>query len=368
MGSESSLKINGKEPSRSERLGSALFYGLTSLAVIFLNKIILSQYHFPHFIVLAGFQFLSTSVILYALQIFKKIELPPVSWGIIKEVSPIASMFLLNVISGLGSTKALNLPMFTVLRRFSILMTMIGEYLILAKQPSTHVTVSVAMMVGGAIVAALNDLTFDINGYILVLSNDLFTALNGIYLKRATLSGRYSKLAVLFYNSLLSGVVVGLYYFGEHVYLSSVKSPPQLSTLSRVWAFEHWTSTSFCVLFMSATVMGTVLNYSTFLCTSINSPLTTTVVGCLKNVLTTYVGMVFMSDYQYSVLNSLGVNISIIGSLWYTYVNIFRTQGSSSGGGNQEGQSVTASLLPVRKGSDDNLADNIKNSSPVSPT
>jgi drug/metabolite transporter (DMT)-like permease len=86
--------------------------------------------------------------------------------------------------------------MFTALRRFSILMTMIGEYTVLGKVPSSQVTFSVFLMVGGAVVAALNDLTFDLWGYCLVLCNDLFTALNGIYLKRATLNGRFSKLGM----------------------------------------------------------------------------------------------------------------------------------------------------------------------------
>jgi len=175
----------------------------TYVQVIFVNKVILTEYNFEYFVFLAGAQFLSTSLILYGLSAIHRIELPSPSWAVVREVAPISVMFFLNVVTGLGSTKALNLPMFTALRRFSILMTMMGEYHILGKEPSSVVVLSVVMMVGGAVVAALNDLTFDATGYTLVLLNDVFTALNGIYLKRATLSGRLSKLGILFYNSLL---------------------------------------------------------------------------------------------------------------------------------------------------------------------
>lgn len=52
--------------------------------------------------------------------------------------------------------------------------------------------------------------------------------------------------------------------------------------LARVREFRHWQDPHFVLYFFLAGAMGSVLNYSIFLCTLHNSALTTTVVGCLK--------------------------------------------------------------------------------------
>lgn len=87
--------------------------------------------------------------------------------------------------------------------------------------------------------------------------------------------------------------------------------------VDRVRNFDLWSSSSFVTYLVFASLMGSVLNLAIFLCTSTNSALTTTVVGCLKNVLTSYIGMFVGGDYIFSWLNFLGINISIAGSLIY---------------------------------------------------
>ena len=112
-------------------------------------------------------------------------------------------------------------------------------------------------------------------------------------------------MTVLYLNSLLSAI-------GVSVIIMLVPGE-----VDRVKTFHLWSNSSFIVYISFASLMGSVLNLAIFLCTSTNSALTTTVVGCLKNVLTSYIGMFVGGDYIFSWLNFLGINISIAGSLIY---------------------------------------------------
>lgn len=394
-------------PSR-DKVSAALFYGLTSFAVIFTNKSVMTNYNFPYFDFLAFVQFTVTTFILSILVMAKRIDIPLISWPICKEVLPISVMFLGNVICGLGGTRSLNLPMFTALRRFSILMTMIAEYVILGSKPSSPIVVSVMMMVGGALLAAFYDLHFEAVGYSLVFLNNCFTTLNGVWMKKASMSGRCSKIGILFYNSMFSAVAMLVFFICEHLYIQHINQGARVtqsssfkgvattstteglagavgvasitavqnvahrflavatagkkldllvagggdssvdvlvgagaskavaqhfeSTLTGIMAYTGWLKWDFLALFSLAAMMGSILNYSIFLCTTLNSALTTAVIGCLKNVATTYIGMMVFPDYAFEIINFIGLNISIAGSLYYTYMTMFKGMAGFGGG------------------------------------
>ena len=348
-----------------DKILSALFYAFVSLAVIFCNKAVMTKYNFGHFEFIACVQFVATSFILSLLIYFKKIDVPTFTMPICKEIFPITAMFLGNVVCGLGSTKSLNLPMFTALRRFSIFMTMCAEFIVIGNKPSPSVLISVMMMVGGAMIAAIYDLTFDFQGYLLVFLNNTFTALNGVWMKKASISGKCNKMGILYYNSLFSAIIMILYFTIDYYSVNSVndilgngtikgvrgsiqnidssksrklledivtahvvESIPEAiqetSKLVAIWNYPGWSQPDFCFLFICSAFLGTLLNYAIFLCTTINSALTTAVIGCLKNVATTYISMLILPDYIFNHLNFIGLNISIIGSIYYTYITIFK--------------------------------------------
>merc|ERR1711874_384856 len=81
-------------------------------------------------------------------------------------------------------------------------MTMIGEFYILKVKPSTPVQMSVYLMIVGSIVAASNDLAFNLRGYVYVLLNDFFTAANGVIMRKKLDAKDLGKYGLMFYNSL----------------------------------------------------------------------------------------------------------------------------------------------------------------------
>ena len=99
-------------------------------------------------------------------------------------MSPFNLLILGNMVFGLGGTQALSLPMLTVLRRFSFVMTMGAEFYLLGVRPPFKIKLSVGLMILGATIAALNDLAFNLEGYAYILINDVCTAGTGVFTKK----------------------------------------------------------------------------------------------------------------------------------------------------------------------------------------
>ncbi|XP_015523724.1 UDP-sugar transporter UST74c [Neodiprion pinetum] len=294
------------------RIGSAFFYGIASLMITIVNKTVLTSYSFPSFQVLGIGQMLTTIIVLYIAKKLRYVDFPDLEVSTFKKIWPLPIIFIGNMIFGLGGTKQLSLPMFTALRRFSILMTMIAEYYILGVKPRASVQISVYTMVLGAILAASNDLAFNLEGYIFILLNDFFTAANGVCMKKKLESKELGKYGLMYYNSLF-------------MVLPASAIASWSGDIKHVMEFQYWTNTIFLIHFMSSCVMGFILSYSVILCTLHNSALTTTIIGCLKNISVTYLGMIIGGDYIFSWLNFVGLNLSVVGSLIYTWVT-FRRQ------------------------------------------
>ncbi|XP_026199288.1 UDP-N-acetylglucosamine/UDP-glucose/GDP-mannose transporter [Anabas testudineus] len=302
------------------KLLSAVFYAGSSLLITVVNKTVLTTFRFPSFMCLGIGQMITTLVVLYAAKRSKTVQFQDFDRSILLKIFPLPLLYVGNHITGLASTKKLSLPMFTVLRKFTILMTMILEAYILKKTFPKRLIYSVVTMVLGALVAASSDLAFDLEAYTFILLNDAFTAANGVYTKKKLGIEGLGKYGVLFYNALI-------------IVIPTILASAYTGDLHKAVTFEDWVEATFIICFLMSCFMGFVLMYSIVLCSYYNSALTTTVVGAIKNVAVAYIGIFVGGDYLFSWTNFLGLGICMSGGLVYSYL-IFSSKPST---GNKEG-------------------------------
>ncbi|XP_006139894.1 UDP-N-acetylglucosamine/UDP-glucose/GDP-mannose transporter isoform X5 [Tupaia chinensis] len=227
------------------KLLSALFYGTCSFLIVLVNKTLLTTYRFPSPIVLGIGQMAATIIILYVSKLSKTIHFPDFDKKIPVKLFPLPLLYVGNHISGLSSTSKLSLPMFTVLRKFTIPLTLLLETIILGKRYSLNIVASVFAIVLGAFVAAGSDLAFNLEGYLFVFLNDVFTAANGVYTKQKMDPKELGKYGVLFYNACFMMIPT--------LILSVSTGDFQQAT-----EFNQWKNVLFIIQFLLSCFLGSV--------------------------------------------------------------------------------------------------------------
>nr|KAF6292334.1 solute carrier family 35 member D2 [Pipistrellus kuhlii] len=179
---------------RLPRLLSALFYGTCSFLIVLVNKALLTTYGFPSPIVLGIGQMAATIMILYVSKLNKIIHFPDFDKKIPIKLFPLPLLYVGNHISGLSSTSKLSLPMFTVLRKFTIPLTLLLETIILGKQYPLSIIISVFAIVLGAFIAA---------GFLLMFSTVLCSHYNSAL--TTAVVGAIKNVSVAYIGMLVGG-------------------------------------------------------------------------------------------------------------------------------------------------------------------
>lgn len=112
---------------------------------------------------------------------------------------------------------------------------------------------------------------------------------------------------------------------------------------NKITAFPQWSDPSFIFFFSCSCSFGLAITYAIVWCTSVNSALTTTVIGCLKNLVIAYAGMFVGGDYVFSWLNFTGITVSVTGAIVYSFVQFRAKQSDSVTGSTDAASSEEAS-------------------------
>ncbi|MPC14576.1 Solute carrier family 35 member D3 [Portunus trituberculatus] len=200
----------------------------------------------------------------------------------------------------------MNIPMYGAVKRCTPLVNLILAVVILRHPfPSFTLIVSVLTITIGCFVAVLGDLTFDAFAYTM---GGLSVLAQGLYLtlvqqcaenKRST----WEILQLNSYNTLAPFII-----------MSVLVGEPENIIKSKYIA-----DIGFHIVFWILVSMGSVLNYSLFLCTVLNSALTTSLVAVAKSVIQTLVGLFVFGGIKFHPLNTAGIVMNTLGGFMYTY-------------------------------------------------
>lgn len=288
-------------------LAAACFYGVCSGSMSFINKLAMNTYGFnyPEIIMLA--QMSVTVAALKLVHLLGKVNLPAYTKENARLCLFPSLFYVLNSTFALSALSGMNIPMYNVLKRTGPLFYIFLAVCILKKGwPSASTIGAVVLTTSGCIVAGFGDLGFEPRAYLFGISS-MF--LQGIYLtlvQRLGLKDEMSTNGILYVNSIncLPFLVI----------FSLLTSEFQQCFMF----FQSATMQVYLTLVFVVTA-GCILNYSQFLCTTMNSALTTSIVGVVKSVGTTIIGIFAFGGVTLTTYMMMGISMNIIGAFWYTF-------------------------------------------------
>ncbi|CAK9312910.1 unnamed protein product [Citrullus colocynthis] len=287
-------------------LVAAVSYGIASMAMVFLNKAVLMQY--SHSMTLLILQQLATTLLIHFGRRMGYTRAKGLDMQTAKRILPVSLFYNANVAFALASLKGVNIPMYIAIKRLTPLAVLIAGFFSGKGRPTTQVIFSVLLTAAGVLVAALGDFSFDLIGYSMAFTSVFFQTMYLVLVEKSGAEDGLSSIEIMFYNSFLS------LPFLLFLILATGEFPNSLSLL-----LAKSNSFSFLVLFLLSLVMGIVLNFTMFLCTIVNSALTTTIVGVLKGIGSTTLGFVILGGVEVHALNVTGLVINTAGGVWYSY-------------------------------------------------
>ncbi|KAI0511244.1 hypothetical protein KFK09_011869 [Dendrobium nobile] len=294
------------EPSEILSLLAAVSYGIASMAMVFINKAILMKYAYS--MTLLTVQQLATALLIHLGRVLGYTKSSSLNLATAKKLLPLSLFYNANVAFALASLKGVNIPMYIALKRLTPLAVLIAGFFSGKGRPQLQVSLSVLATALGVIIAALGDFSFDLFGYTMALTSVFFQTMYLMLVEKSSAEDGLSSVEIMLYNAILS------LPFLLFLIIATAEFPQSLFLL-----FEKAHSFTFFLIFILSLVMGIVLNFTMFLCTIVNSALTTTIVGVLKGVGSTTLGFLLLGGVEVHALNVTGLIINTIGGVWYSY-------------------------------------------------
>ncbi|KAJ4831060.1 hypothetical protein Tsubulata_001802 [Turnera subulata] len=347
---DNKLRNESSAPMTRKGAYAAISYMASAVLLVMFNKAALSSYSFPYANIITLFQMISSCLLLYAMKVSKAISFTtgevqsksnnPVTVVPLKTLlhtSPMAFSYLLYMLVTMESVRGINVPMYTTLRRTTVAFTMIVEYLLAGQKHSSAVLgriiwicvafylftieitkdfISVGVILLGAFVAGCRDLSFDARSYGIVFLANICTAVYLTSIARiASVSIRSNRWRLKFMHGLR--LFVGIVCLPILFLWTAIRGD-----LQAMMDFPYLLFPGFQAVMLSSCIMAFLINYFVFLNTTLNSALTQTICGNLKDFFTIGLGWLLFGGLPFDLMNVAGQSLGFLGSCLYAYCKL----------------------------------------------
>jgi len=202
---------------------------------------------------------------------------------------------------------------YQVVRSLSIFFNIIFTYTLLGSSASIPAIFSCTIVVVGFFISSMGEAHFSWSGIFYGIASSVFVALYGIYVKKSLDVVRNNQWRLLHYNTVISTVII---------------LPIMMVSGEWIEVLDRGAGNDNVWLWITMVVTGVavfLINVAVFLQIKYTSALTNTVSGNAKTYAQTMLAAWYFQN-PITVLNGMGIFISLCGSSLYSYVRYKETQ------------------------------------------
>ena len=205
--------------------------------------------------------------------------------------------------SGIFALSRVNIPVFLAFRRLTTLFIFTSDVFVLRKKVAHIESIGVLCITIGAVLAGLNDLNADLIGYGFIILNNLTTTVHFNIIKiHSEKNPEVDAATSSFYMSSLSIPMLCI--------LAQFEDNAAFNLFQR--------SSNFYFVYFLSLCSGIILTFSQNLCTTVNSPIATSITGNVKDVLLTFVALIIFDDIKPTFWLIVGLILSLAGAFVYS--------------------------------------------------
>lgn len=298
-------------------VAACAFYSSCSVSMVLVNKSLASSYN--HLIVggdlnilLVVIQAVVAVAAVSACKRMKWVEYPDFDWAVAKQWAPVNIFFCLMLFTGMASLQHNSVPMVTIFKNLTNILTCYGDYKLFGTSVERLVMMAFGVMLGGAVLAAWNDIYITSLGLFWMSLNCISTSGYVLYMKYATKNVKLSKFGMVYYNNLLCvAFLLPVSYAMGQVHL--------LATTKALHTFDYLTKNVY------AGLVGFLLNFASLSCVAATGPTTYAIVGTVNKIPVAFLGYLIF-DNIITRDTWFFIAVSMMGGFLYSYAKITGTR------------------------------------------